>query len=224
AGLTERAIDYLQKAGQKANESSANVEAVGHLKLALELLQSLPDSVERKQKELELQTMLGQAMIAGLGYAAPGTRKVLLRAKALTDETTQASQTYAILYGIWASYYVTGEVAMQQAAAAEFLAEAERQGDTAALCLSHRTLGTTYVQMGDFVAGRKHLELAWKLYDPERHSQSMYAYGQDIGATALSYLCWALWHLGDVEQAAAVAVEAMKQARALSHPFTIAYT
>jgi predicted ATPase len=52
----------------------------------------------------------------------------------------------------------------------------------------------------------------------------MYLYGQDIGATDLSYLCWALWHLGYVDQAAAVAAEANKQAETLSHPFTLAYT
>ena len=50
------------------------------------------------------------------------------------------------------------------------------------------------------------------------------SYGQDIGATALSYLCWALWHLGYVDQAAAVAAEAKKRAETLSHPFTLAYT
>src|SRR5262249_37278363 len=60
--------------------------------------------------------------------------------------------------------------------------------------------------------------------DPERHSQSKYLYGQDIGATALSYLCWALWHLGYVDQATAVANEATKRAEALLHPFTLAYT
>jgi predicted ATPase len=78
--------------------------------------------------------------------------------------------------------------------------------------------------MGEFGAGRRHLELARELYDPEHHSQSKYLYGQDIGATALSYLCWALWHLGYVDQAAAVAAEAMNRAEALAHPFTLAYT
>jgi class 3 adenylate cyclase/predicted ATPase len=224
AGLTEKAINYLQKAGQRANESSANAEAIGHLKLALELLKSLPESVERKRKALELHVMLAQAMIAGRGYAASETREVLLQAKALTDDDTEVSQKFAILYGIWASYYVAGEVAMQQRAAVEFLAEAERQEETASICLSNRTLGTTYVQMGEFGAGRQHLERARHLYDPLRHSQSKYLYGQDIGATALSYLCWALWHLGYVDQAAAVAVEATKRAEALSHPFTLVYT
>jgi predicted ATPase len=224
AGLTEKATNYLQKAGQRANESSANAEAIGHLKLALELLKSLPESVERKRKALELHVMLAQAMIAGRGYAASETREVLLQAKALADDDTEASQKFAILYGIWASYYVAGEVAMQQTAAVEFLAEAERQEETAAVCLSNRTLGTTYVQKGEFGAGRQHLERAQQLYDPLCHSQSRYLYGQDIGATALSYLCWALWHLGYVDQAATVAVEATKRAEALSHPFTLVYT
>src|SRR6266508_4001850 len=224
AGRTELAINYLRKAGQRANESSANAEAIGHLKLALELLQSLPDGPEHRRKALELHVMLAQAKIAGRGYAAPETREVLLRAKALTDDATEVPQKCSILYGIWASYYVAGEVAMQQKAALEFLAEAERHGETDSICLSHRTLGTTYVQMGEFAAGRRHLERARELYDPEQHSQSKYFYGQDIGATALSYLCWALWHLGYVDQAAAVAVEAKTRAEASSHPFTLAYT
>src|SRR5262249_35146734 len=92
AGLTAKAINYLQKAGQRANESSANAEAIGHLNLALELLKSLPESPERKQKALELHVMLAQAMIAGLGYAASETREVLLQAKALTDDDTRISQ------------------------------------------------------------------------------------------------------------------------------------
>ena len=114
--------------------------------------------------------------------------------------------------------------AMLRAAAEDFLAEAERHDDTAALCLSHRTLGTTLVTMGDFVGGRWHLERARALYDPVNHARFRYQYGQDIGAAALCYLCWALWHLGYVEQASEVAAEAMALAEASSHPHTLAYT
>ena len=224
AGLIEPAIDYLQKAGQRAIQRSATTEAIGHLKHALELLHSLPKHPERARTELELQVMLGQAMIAGRGYAAAETKEVLLRAKSLIDECTIPSQKFAILYGIWACYYVGGEVAMLRAAAEDFLAQAERHDDTAALCLSHRTLGTTLVTMGDFVGGRWHLERARALYDPVNHAGFRYQYGQDIGAAALCYLCWALWHLGYVEQASEVAAEAMALAEASSHPHTLAYT
>jgi predicted ATPase len=163
-------------------------------------------------------------MIAGRGYAAPETKAALVEAKALIDEWTDPASKFAVLYGLWACRYVGGEVALQQMAAAEFLAEAERQGVTSALCLSHRTLGTTYVTMGEFDAGRRHLEQARALYNPGLQSESLYQYGQDIGATALCYLCWALWQLGYVDQATEVAAEAVKHAEALSHPHTLAYT
>ena len=57
AGQTEPAIDYLRRAGHRAIERSASVEAIGHLKRAQELLQSLPDRLERKRTALELQVM-----------------------------------------------------------------------------------------------------------------------------------------------------------------------
>jgi predicted ATPase len=224
AGLTELAVDYLRKAGLRAIERSANAEAIGHLERALGLVQSLAETREHTQVALGLEVMLGQAMIAGRGYAAPETKEILLRAKALIDDSTEPSQRFGVLYGLWACYYVGGEVTMQQQAAAEFLAEAERHGDTGALCLAHRARGTTYVTMGEFAAGRRHLERARALYDPELHPRFRYQYGQDIGATVLCYLCWALWHLGYVDQASAVATEAVNRAESLSHPFTLAYT
>ena len=55
-------------------------------------------------------------------------------------------------------------------------------------------------------------------------SAQFYHYGQEVGATALCYLCWALWQLGYVDQAADVAARAVKHAEGLSHPHTLAYT
>jgi predicted ATPase len=56
AGLTERAIEYLKKAGERAILHSATVEAISHLKGALELLQSLPD---QRLGAIALQPVLG---------------------------------------------------------------------------------------------------------------------------------------------------------------------
>jgi len=223
AGLPERAIEYLRKAGRRAIERSANAEAIRHLTAALEALKSLPETPERNRAALELELMLAQAMIVDRGYAAPETKEVLLRAKALIDDSTEPSQNLALLYGMWACHYVGGEIE-QRDAAVELLAEAERRNDAAALCIAHRVLGTTYVTMGDFAAGLQHLDGARTLYDAEHHSSYRYQYGQDIGAAALCYLSWALWHLGKVDQASEVAAEAMNCAEELSHPHTLVYT
>jgi DNA-binding response OmpR family regulator/class 3 adenylate cyclase/predicted ATPase len=224
AGLTERAINYLRKAGQRTIERSANAEAVRHLTQALELLQSRPEGPARRSAALGLEVMLSQAMIAGYGYAARETAEVLLRAKAHIDDLTDPSLKLAILYGIWACHYVGGEVAKQTDAAGEFLKEAGRHNDTAALCVAHRIMGTTYLTKGEFAAALPHLEQARALYDPQHQAPLQYQYGQDIGAAALCYLSWALWHLGSVDQASKVAADAVKRAEELSHPHTQAFT
>src|SRR5262249_7894715 len=226
AGLSERAIEYYRKAARLAIERSANAEAIGHLTRGLEMLESLPENPERERLALALEVMLGQAMIADRGYAAPETRKILLRAKTRFDDLTDPSQKFAILFGIWAGHchYVGGEGSKQRDAAIEFLAEAERHKDTAALCIAHRMLGTTCVTTGEFATAQHHLEHARALYDSAHHSRYRYQYGQDIGAAALCYLSWALWHLGYVDRASEVAAEAMKHAEELSHPHTLVYT
>jgi len=168
--------------------------------------------------------MMAQAMIASQGYAAPSTRQSLMQARALINESTPLSQKFAILYGIWASHYVASEVDEQRLIAIEFLAEAERTDDTAVRCVAHRILGTTYVTMGEFATGLHHLKQARALYDPTHHAPYRHQYGQDIGAAALCYLSWALWHLGHFDQATEVATQAMKLAEKLAHPHTLVYT
>jgi predicted ATPase len=223
AGLTEKAIEYLRMAGQRAIEQSANAEAIAHLTRALELLQSGPEKAERKRTALALEVMLGQAMIAGYGYAAPETRKTLLRAKGLTDGLTDCSQKFAVLYGIWAHHYVGGEVVKQRDTAIQFLTEAKRDNDSAVLCIAHRIMGTTCVTTGEFSKGLQHLERAQALYDAQQHAGYRFQYGQDIGVAALCYMSWAQWHLGHVEQALETAAKAIKRAEELSHPHSLVY-
>jgi class 3 adenylate cyclase/predicted ATPase len=224
AGLHRKAIEYLGMAGQRAIERSSNPEAIGHLKRALEMLHSLPADSEHAQVALKLEVMLAQAMIASKGYSSPETMEVLLRAKKLITEATETSQRFTILYGTWACYYVGGEVNKQHVAATEFLSEAETHDDTAALCLAHRVLGTTYFTMGEFSAARKHLERAQGLYDPDHHLRYRFQYGQDIGTTVMCYLSWALWHLGYVDQASQLASKAVNRAEEISHPHSLVYT
>jgi hypothetical protein len=95
------------------------------------LLHSLPADLEHTQVALKLEVMVAQAMIASKGYSSPETMEVLLRAKKLITEATETSQRFTILYGMWACYYVGGEVNKQHAAATEFLSEAETHDDTA---------------------------------------------------------------------------------------------
>src|SRR5262245_24497900 len=71
AGLIAQAIPYWQKAGQRATQRSAHVEAISHLTQGLELLKTLPNTPERAQRELTLQIALGLPLQTTKGMGAP---------------------------------------------------------------------------------------------------------------------------------------------------------
>jgi predicted ATPase len=70
AALIAQAIPYWRRAGERAIQRSAYVEAISHLNRGLELLTSLPDTSRRAREELDLQITLGQALITTKGQAA----------------------------------------------------------------------------------------------------------------------------------------------------------
>src|SRR5262249_32860000 len=81
---------------------------------------------------------------------------------------------------------------------------------TGAMCVAHRIVGTTYLTKGEFAAALPHLDKARALFDPQFHAELQYQYGQDVGASALCYLSWAFWHLGNLDQASEVASSVLK--------------
>src|SRR5258708_5276456 len=79
----DKAIEYLIRAGQHASQRSANVEAIAHFTMGLQLLQPLPDTPERNHQELTLQLALGGPLFATKGFAVPEVEKVYTRAREL---------------------------------------------------------------------------------------------------------------------------------------------
>ena len=54
AGLHDQAVDYWHRAGQRASERSANLEAIAHLTRGVELARKLPDPMQSARQELKL--------------------------------------------------------------------------------------------------------------------------------------------------------------------------
>ena len=68
AGLIDRAVAYLLWAGQQSAMKSGFIEAIAHLRKGMRLTAELPDSHERKQRELELQVNLAAALMEAEGW------------------------------------------------------------------------------------------------------------------------------------------------------------
>ena len=86
SGNAQKAVAYLQLAGQQAVQHSANEEAIRHLSQGLVFLDTLPHTAERTQQEIRLQITLGTALQATKGFAAPEVEHAYTRARELYEQ------------------------------------------------------------------------------------------------------------------------------------------
>src|SRR6266478_737976 len=102
----EKAIEYLGRAGKQALQRSAHAEAIRSLNAAIDLLQKLPDSPERVQRELLLQLTLGPALTALKAWSAPEVERVFTRARELCERLGDPPERFPALRGLWAMYFI----------------------------------------------------------------------------------------------------------------------
>ena len=223
AGLSRLALDYWQRAGERAAGRSAHAEAIGYFRRALEVLALLPDTSERTQQELALQRALGASLLATRGFAAPEVEHAYTRARALCERLGATREIGPVLFGLWGFYEVRGDLRTARELAEQLLTLAQRQDDPALLLQGHRALGDTLCWLGEFVPARSHLEQGLALYNPQQHRAHALLYGQDPGIGCLSYAANVLWVLGYPDQALQQSQEALTLAQELSHPFSLAY-
>jgi predicted ATPase len=62
AGLFKKAVGYWCRAGRQSVAKSGFVEAITQLRTGLRLIADLPDTRERKQRELEIQIAVAGAL------------------------------------------------------------------------------------------------------------------------------------------------------------------
>src|SRR5215213_4153515 len=222
AGLVEQAVEYRLRAGQQAIARSATAEAVAQLSRGLELLAGLPDSPERRRREVGLQLGLGPALIAAKGFAAPETGRAYARACELCRELGDTRRLFPALFGQAAVHWQRAEVVAMQEVARELLRSAEEQGDAAAEVVGHRILGAFLFQLGRLAESVAHSESALALYDPVRDRNSRFVYAIDSRVVCFLWLAQALLVLGYPEQARVRQGEALASARELAHPNTTA--
>jgi predicted ATPase/DNA-binding winged helix-turn-helix (wHTH) protein/class 3 adenylate cyclase len=221
AGLPASAVAYWQRAGQRAIERSALVEAVAHLTRGLELLPLLPDTPERARQELVLQTTLGPALMATRGYAAPEVVQAYTRARQLGQQVGDNAQLLAALVGLQRYYLVRGELQTARELGEQCLSLAQGVQDPGLLLEAHAALGIVLFWIGEFAPSRLHLEQAMALYDPQQHCAAAF-YGQAPGVGYRRYVAWLLWLLGYPDQALENTRAALSLAQELVHPLSLA--
>ena len=108
AGMTEAAIEWWGKAGQRSLERSALVEAIEQFTRALAQIATLPRTPALRREQIKLQVALINPLLHVKGYAAPETKAAAERARLLIEQAEALGEppedpllAFSILYSSW---------------------------------------------------------------------------------------------------------------------------
>jgi predicted ATPase len=218
----KQAVKYLRQAAENDIRRFAYREAVVLSRRGLELLRKLPDTAERAEQELLLQLTLGVPLIATEGYAATDVGSVYLKARELCQQLGGTTDVSEVLWGLRTYHTLRAEFATAREIAEEFLRLAQRLPYPGLAMRGHWALEITFMHLGEFALAMEHFEKALSLYDHEQHLDDAFRYAQNPGVAMRCFAAWALWFLGQPDQALNRIQEALNLARELSEPYSLA--
>jgi class 3 adenylate cyclase len=223
AALHEQAVKYGLAAGRHAVRRSANNEAVYHLQRCLEALKEVPQGHARDLTELSVQMTLMPAVVATKGYGAAELEHTCRRALELCDAVGDVPDKVFAIFGLWMFHVVRANHRTSVELAHRFDELARASGDDHLAVEADLILGIAHFFVADLDRAASHLEACVASYDPARHGDHAYRFGQDPRVIAMSYLSWMHWIRGDDARALQASADAMAAARGLEHPLTLSF-
>ena len=222
AGLGAQAIPYWQRAGERAVQRSAHMEAINYFTKGLELLQAMPDTPEHAQQELILQVLLGSSLMAAKGFASSEMENAYLRARELCQQQRDSTHLFPALFGLWVFNLARARLRTAGELAVQLLRTAQSTQDSTFLLVAHHALGMTLFFLGEFSRCREYAERGIPLYDIQKHRSLAFLYASsDPGVFCQGSAARALWNLGYPDQGLKMAYNARALAEDLSHPYTV---
>ncbi len=217
-----RAGEYYLAAAKNASRIFAASESAALARQGLAAIQSAAPTAERNAIELSLHLTLGNALLIALGYGAPEVKELYERAHDFCRRVGEPAQVLPILYGLWISHLIRGEIEQALGFGEEFLNLAQ-QVQSPGRIVGERMVGCPLFYFGDLTRARPYFERAISIYDPAQHRPLAWVYGQEPGMTARSYLAWTMWLLGYPDQAAEHDRESLKLAREVEHALSLGH-
>ncbi len=218
AGLAVKAIEQLHRAAEQAMRLGAYRVAVANLRRGLALLESLPETPERAQRELRLRIAIAGLLAPVYGVGDDARADTAAPAVALGRRAGGGLQA---IYALFLQAGVRrGQSNMAQAVEAGRQMLAQAGDNRQAAMLAYFTQGLTKLFAGQPASCRADLEMALSLYRREEDDLLEALIGFNLQALILAWMSLPLWIMGYGEQAASRATQAEELAQALNQPYT----
>jgi class 3 adenylate cyclase/predicted ATPase len=221
AALTEQAVRYWRRAGERATERSANLEAIAHLTRGIAALDGLPQTPQRDAQELDLQAALVTPFWASRGFGSTEAERAASRAVELAPRAgTDTPAHFRAIYGLYYAYLMRGNLRAARPLADQLLDLAGRLRDPELLAYAHFEMGLQRLWFAELPDARLQFERGIVLYDPQWARAAASRHGFNCGSNCHLFLTRVLWHLGYPDEAIRHSEQAIAIARDVSHPFS----
>jgi DNA-binding SARP family transcriptional activator len=215
-GRPERAVAYYLRAADVAAGMFAHTEAIRLHKEALSIVRNLPAGTDRYRQELSILETMAAPLNARYGYSSLELQHALERSLALAETLGRKDSTLTALVALWASRFVQGRTADGYQIATRALALADPGSELSGP--AHFAVGGSAVSLGMPAQALRHLELATKLAS----GAVSLSVGTRPDVHGTAWAAHAHWLLDHDEDALASCHDAIKLARAIDHPYSLA--
>ena len=215
-GRPERAVAYYRRAADVASGTFAHAEAIRLHKEALSIVRKRPAGRDCSRQELAILEAMAAPLNAQYGYSSPELQHALERAIDLAETLGRKDSMLTGLVGLWASRFVQGNTADAHQAASRVLTLVAPDSE---LCGSaHFAFGGSSVSLGRPAEALRHFELAAELTG----GAHLWTVGTRPDVHGSAWAAHAHWLLGHDDAALSSCRAAIKLARAVDHPYSLA--
>jgi tetratricopeptide (TPR) repeat protein len=215
-GRADRAVAYYQRAADLAAGMFAHAEAIRLHREALAIVRNLPAGREQDRQELAILEAMAAPLCAKYGYSSAEVQQAVERTVDLAESLGRKDSMLTGLVALWTSRFVQGRTLDGDKAANQALALVDPGSEQSGP--AHFAVGGSAVSLGMPAKGLRHLELAAK--------QASGAVSLTIGTRpdvhGTAWAAHAHWLLGNDEESMRSCQGAIKLARTIDHPFSLA--
>jgi DNA-binding SARP family transcriptional activator/tetratricopeptide (TPR) repeat protein len=215
-GRPGQAVTYYRRAADVAAGMFAHTEAIRLHKAALSIVRNLPAGKDRDRRELGILEAMAAPLNARYGYSSPELQRTLERSLELAESLGRKDSALAGLVALFASRFVQGRTADAYQTANRALSMVDPQSELSGP--AHFAVGGSAISLGMPADGLRHLELAARLTS----GAPSLSVGTRPDVHVLAWAAHAHWLLGHNDEALSSAHGAIKLARAIDHPYSLA--
>ncbi|MFC7473590.1 AAA family ATPase [Dankookia sp. GCM10030260] len=218
----DQAVTWWQRGAQQAMRRGAMEEALAQLRRGIALLQALPEDPAHAQVELDMQLLVGNALLSLRGHSALETGRAYDRARHLAETLPGQPQLRNAMHGQWSHAWMRGHIGLALERAQALLDYAEARESHGGLAIAWSAMGHSQFILGRFPAA---LESLQRGLDYDARTERDRRYGLALQATVISTRCYAAWartFMGRLGETRRDLEATLAAAEAAAFPFAIA--